>query len=55
VGRAPEVIVPITLQPEITGARSLSEDYLAYFVTVVGRLRPGVTTQQAQPLERPRK
>jgi hypothetical protein len=48
VGRSPEVTVPITLQPEVTGSPSLLNNYLSYWVTIVARLKPGVTRQQAQ-------
>src|SRR5208337_30024 len=48
VGRSPEVTVPITLQPEVTGSPSLLNNYLSYWVTIVARLKPGVTRQRAQ-------
>jgi predicted permease len=48
VGYSPEVMVPITMQPQIAGPQSLLSDYLAYWVTIVGRLKPGDTMHQAQ-------
>jgi hypothetical protein len=50
VGRAPDIFVPVTMQPAVMPA---AENWLgpsiarSFWLTIVGRLRPGVTPAQA--------
>jgi predicted permease len=46
VGAAPDLWAPLMMQPQISGASSL-DDVGSWWLHVMGRLRPGVSEQQA--------
>ena len=47
VGRAPDIWVPMMMHPTVNGGPSLLSDPRTGWLTVIGRLQPGVTRQQA--------
>jgi putative ABC transport system permease protein len=47
-GTAPDVFVPITMKREMTPGWDGLDDRKDYWVTMVGRLKPGMTLQQAE-------
>ena len=48
VRRAPDFWLPLSFQPQIELRDSFLTNTQAYFLTIVGRLKPGVTMAQAQ-------
>ncbi|HKR12939.1 MAG TPA: ABC transporter permease [Pyrinomonadaceae bacterium] len=48
VRRPPDFWIPLVFQPQIELRDSLLENQQAYFLTLVGRLKPGVSMAQAQ-------
>jgi putative ABC transport system permease protein len=46
-GRMPDVYVPITMQRTVEPEWDLLNDRKSYWITLAGRLRPGITLQQA--------
>jgi predicted permease len=48
VRRPPDFWLPLTLHPQIELRKSFLEDNQAYFLMVMGRLKPGVQMEQAQ-------
>jgi predicted permease len=48
VGLAPDVTLPMALEPRVTHQGSLVADQLYWWLHIMGRLRPGVTAAQAQ-------
>ena len=46
-GRTPDLYVPITMQKVIVPDWTYLPDHHSYWITVAGRLRPGVSAQQA--------
>ena len=46
-GRMPDVYVPITMQTTIEPEWDMLNDRKSYWITLAGRLRPGITLQQA--------
>lgn len=47
VGRAPDIWVPLTWQPQFDGGRSLLDRPNVGWLRVMGRLRPGMTRERA--------
>src|SRR6185312_5880320 len=48
VRRSPDFWIPLAFQPQIEMRRSFLEDHQIYFLNFVGRIKPGVTIEQAQ-------
>ncbi len=48
VGSSPEIIIPLATQPQIERDRSQLGEMNYWWVQVMGRLKPGVTRQQAR-------
>ena len=48
VRKAPDLWVPLAFQPQIERSESFLEDQKVYWLTLMGRLKPGVSLQQAQ-------
>lgn len=48
VGTVPDLRVPITLQPEMYVTPSMLNERMDWWLNIAGRLRPGVTMQQAE-------
>lgn len=47
-GESPAVFVPVTMQPKVMPSWEHPEDAHAYWLNVLGRLKPGVSRAQAQ-------
>lgn len=47
-GHGPEIFVPSAMQPEITPEKDWSKDRQTSWLSVFGRLKPGVSRQQAE-------
>jgi predicted permease len=47
VGRVPDVYVPLAMKTTVTATRDGYDDRTFHFLHVIGRLKPGVTIQQA--------
>jgi predicted permease len=48
LGVAPDFWIPLAMQDKLPGSRGLLSKPLEHFLQIVGRLRPGLTIQQAQ-------
>ena len=48
MGSRPELFVPMAIKPQIAGGEDDLDDRLSHWLTVFGRLKPGVTAEQAQ-------
>jgi len=48
VGRVPDLYIPITMKAQITPNRSGLEDRKDFWVILLGRLRPGISLEQAE-------
>ena len=48
MGSRPELFVPMAIKPQIAGGEDDLDDRLSHWLTIFGRLKPGVTLEQAQ-------
>jgi predicted permease len=48
VGDSPDLWIPVSMQDQMPGSRGLLKEPLMQFMYLFGRLRPGVTPQQAE-------
>jgi predicted permease len=48
IGRAPDIWVPLTMQPVFDGGSSVLADPRVGWLRLIGRLRPGVTREKAE-------
>ena len=44
----PDYTMPLSLEPRLLGTDSILDDGSSWWIVIMGRLRPGVTTQQAE-------
>jgi predicted permease len=49
VGRNPDIYVPLAMKAEITPTWDRYDDRTAHFLHIIGRLKPGITIDQAKP------
>jgi len=47
-GQSPDVFIPMTMQAQMMPGRDRLEDWNDYWIAVIGRLKPGSTTAQAE-------
>jgi predicted permease len=48
VGESPDLWLPVSMQDQMPGSRGLLKEPLLQFMYLIGRLKPGVTMQQAE-------
>ena len=49
VGRNPQIYVPLAMKAEITPTWDRYDDRVAHYLHIIGRLKPGMTIEQAMP------
>ncbi|MGE0128309.1 MAG: ABC transporter permease [Blastocatellales bacterium] len=53
VGQTPDVFIPMMMKAQITPGWNGLDDHKNYWLAIMGRLKPGVTSAQAEELLRP--